>query len=81
MGGLQATARELQTSSGVELRTAVVSITRGTSFDSEVRRALAQPAERAGLGTHEVVCFAGHDAGSSRSAGRQAWSWSATQAG
>jgi hypothetical protein len=26
------------------------------------RRALAQAAERAGLGTHEVVCFAGHDA-------------------
>jgi beta-ureidopropionase / N-carbamoyl-L-amino-acid hydrolase len=61
--GVQATARGLTTSSGVELRTAVVSINHGTSFDSEVRRALAQAAQRAGLGAHELVCFAGHDAG------------------
>jgi beta-ureidopropionase / N-carbamoyl-L-amino-acid hydrolase len=55
--------RELRASSGVELRAIVASRNPGTSFDPEVRRALAESAERAGLRAPEVVCFAGHDAG------------------
>jgi beta-ureidopropionase / N-carbamoyl-L-amino-acid hydrolase len=60
---LQEVVRELRASSGVELRAIVASRNPGTSFDPEVRRALAESAERAGLRAPEVVCFAGHDAG------------------
>jgi beta-ureidopropionase / N-carbamoyl-L-amino-acid hydrolase len=54
---------ELRRATGVEVEARVASINRGTSFDPDVRRALAGAAERTGLEAPEVVCFAGHDAG------------------
>jgi N-carbamoyl-L-amino-acid hydrolase len=60
---LRSAGRELETSSGVELEATVASMNRGTTFDPDVRGALGEAAERAGLGGPEVVCFAGHDAG------------------
>ena len=61
--GVQGAADELRAATGVEVRATVASANRGTSFDSGVRRALKQAAERTGIEAPEVVCFAGHDAG------------------
>jgi beta-ureidopropionase / N-carbamoyl-L-amino-acid hydrolase len=61
--GLQAAARELQAATRVEVSASVGSLNRGTTFDEEVRGALKMAADRAGLPTPEIVCFAGHDAG------------------
>ena len=60
---LQAAARELQSTSGVKVSASVASLSRGTSFDEEVRAALRMAADREGLPAPEIVCFAGHDAG------------------
>jgi beta-ureidopropionase / N-carbamoyl-L-amino-acid hydrolase len=60
---LREAAGELQRASGVKIEAHVASSNRGTRFDPDVRRALADAAERTGLEAAEVVCFAGHDAG------------------
>jgi N-carbamoyl-L-amino-acid hydrolase len=61
--GLEEAARELQEAARVQVRPAVASTNRGTSFDSRVRGALKEAADQAGLRAPELVCFAGHDAG------------------
>jgi acetylornithine deacetylase/succinyl-diaminopimelate desuccinylase-like protein len=60
---LRQAAALLQERTRVEVRAVVASLNRGTEFDARVRAALVEAAAADGLAGHEVVCFAGHDAG------------------
>jgi beta-ureidopropionase / N-carbamoyl-L-amino-acid hydrolase len=57
------TATLLQERTRVEVSAVVASFNRGTEFDARVRAALVEAAAVDGVPGHEVVCFAGHDAG------------------
>ena len=62
--GLEATAAELESRSGVAISVGIASGSDGTPFSESLRAGLASAGrELLGEDVPEVVCFAGHDAG------------------